>query len=695
MPHLASALSTRLPGPRRTFFRRSLITVVFLLLTGTGILLFADFLWRGGLYGLKYVLLGLFCILFAYLSFGFTTSLFGFISRSRRSSRFHSIDRYRLPVPKKLPRTALLFPVYNEDPARVFAGLRATFQSLAESGRGNDFDFYILSDSTNLDRWIQEEVAWFQTCRDLKAFGRIFYRHRAQNTAKKAGNISDFLAQWGSLYLYMVIFDADSLMTGDCLLQLVAMMEANPQTGIIQTVPKVVEAETLYARAQQFASSLYGTVFAAGLNFWQNGEGNYWGHNAIIRVEAFIRHCELPILPWREPLGGRILSHDFVEAALMRRAGYKVWLAHNIEGSYEEGPPNGIEAAQRDRRWCQGNLQHLWLVFARRFNWVSRIHFLNGILSYASGFIWFWFLVISTLALVQFENSGLTLVTVPGFMGYFDLGMIAHGLLLFGFTAILLFTPKLFSLIDLARERRLSPQFGGLGRAAVGVFGETLFSALQAPLNMMWHTLFIVSIPFGQGSGWGTQNRSSGGGVTLAGAVQAFWKMSTIAILWGALVWVNSPVVFYWMAPVLLPIACAIPIALFSSSPGIGRRLRASGLWVTPAEFKRPAILLFMDKEWQQMREILSSDPGFSQTSAVTDPMVHTLHLQIELNALAHHLPADASLAESLDQIPEGLQGLIQRWAGEGPASLSRDEMKQLLSSPAGLIKAHQMHWTG
>jgi membrane glycosyltransferase len=201
---------------------------------------------------------------------------------------------------------------------------------------------------------------------------------------RKSGNIADFCRRWGRRYRYMVVLDADSVMTGTAVSSLVRLMETNPRAGIIQTMPRLVKAETVFGRIQQFASRLYGPVFAAGLNFWQQGAGNYWGHNAIIRVSPFLASCGLPGLPGKEPLGGKVLSHDFVEAALMRDAGWEVWFAYDLDGSYEGLPPNLTEYVKRDRRWCQGNLQHIWFLLARNIRPISRIHLVQGILAYAS-----------------------------------------------------------------------------------------------------------------------------------------------------------------------------------------------------------------------------------------------------------------------------------------------------------------------
>src|SRR5581483_10558213 len=261
-----------------------------------------------------------------------------------------------------LPRTAIVMPVYNEEHGRGMAGLKGTYESLEQTGLLQHFDFFILSDTTDPDTWVSEELAFAELRTQVSDPERLVYRNRRENTERKTGNIADFCANWGERYRYMIVFDADSVMTGTSLVNLVRLMEANPHVGIVQAPPLPINRRTLFGRIHQFAMQAYSLIFISGLNFWQGGAANYWGHNAIIRIRPFVEHCRLPKLPGKEPLGGSILSHDFVEAAFMRRAGWKVYLASELRGSYEEMPSSLIGYAARDRRWCQGNLQHLKLL---------------------------------------------------------------------------------------------------------------------------------------------------------------------------------------------------------------------------------------------------------------------------------------------------------------------------------------------
>ncbi|HEY0570056.1 MAG TPA: glucans biosynthesis glucosyltransferase MdoH, partial [Enterovirga sp.] len=261
---------------------------------------------------LQYVLLGLFTVNFSWIALAFTNAILGFLVLARRPNP--------APVDPAQPlrhRTAIVMPVYNEQTARTFAALEAIRTSVEASGHGASFDYFVLSDSTNPDAWIAEERAFLALRDKIGPDARIYYRHREKNHHRKAGNIADFVTRWGGAYEHMVVLDADSLMTGDCILALTRAMEADPSSGIIQSLPLVVNRNTLFARLQQFAARVYGPVIATGLAVWSGRDGNYWGHNAIIRTRAFAAHCGLPDLKGKPPFGGHILSHDFVEAALM------------------------------------------------------------------------------------------------------------------------------------------------------------------------------------------------------------------------------------------------------------------------------------------------------------------------------------------------------------------------------------------
>ena len=298
----------------------------------------------------------LFTVLFAWIAFSFASALVGFALSLGAPDKILGLDPHSA-LPVLTARHALLVPTYNESPGRVIARLQAIYESVTASGRLAHFDFFILSDTTDPAIWLREEAQYLDLLERTQS-RQIFYRHRSKNIARKSGNIGEWITRFGGVYLGMVILDADSLMTGDTIVRISAALEENPHVGLIQTLPMIVNGQSLFARIQQFAGRLYGPMLARGISWWHGPEGNYWGHNAAIRVKAFADHASLPLLTGRKPFGGHILSHDFVEAALMRRAGWAIIMAPSLLGSYEEVPPSIAEYASRDRRWCQGNLQH-------------------------------------------------------------------------------------------------------------------------------------------------------------------------------------------------------------------------------------------------------------------------------------------------------------------------------------------------
>ena len=342
---------------------------------------------------------------------------------------------------------------------------------------------------------------------ELGAESRLFYRHRRRRVKRKSGNIDDFCRRWGAKYRYMVVLDADSVMTGECLTTLVRLMEARPDAGIIQTAPRAVGRDTLHARMQQFANQVYGPVFTAGLHYWQLGESHYWGHNAIIRLEPFMKHCVLAPLPGRGSLAGEILSHDFVEAALMRRAGYGVWIAYDLDGSFEETPPNLIDEVKRDRRWCHGNLMNARLMFARGMHPVHRWVFLTGALAYLSAPLWLGFLALSTWLLLAHTNAEPQYFVMPHqLFPLWPSWRPEHAWALLAAVASVLFVPKI--LAALLAAARSASSYGGAFRLALSVLVEMLMSALLAPVRMLFHTQFVAAALLGWSIQWKSPARA-------------------------------------------------------------------------------------------------------------------------------------------------------------------------------------------
>ena len=393
----------------RGAWRRLLLVILVTATTSLGAVLMAHVLGLEDGRPLDLAVLAVFTVSFGWIALSFWAAAIGFVLHGLG---LHPVTLKRRapssgPLPPLARRTAILMPIYNEDPQQAFGRAVATCRSVEATGRLESFDFFVLSDTTDEAIARRELVVWMSLRETLQTVGRrLFYRRRPLNLGRKAGNIVDWLDIYGTRYDHMVVLDADSVMSGETIVRLAALMEANPRTGIIQTLAQSVGRETLFARALQFASRLYGPLMAAGHSFWQLGDANYYGHNAIIRTSAFSEHCRLPALPGCAPLGGEILSHDFVEAAFIRRGGWNVWLLPELDGSYEQLPSNLLDYAARDRRWVQGNLQHGRLVSTPGLRPISRLHLTMGILGYAASPLWLLLLVLSGAVIAGHEIQG-------------------------------------------------------------------------------------------------------------------------------------------------------------------------------------------------------------------------------------------------------------------------------------------------
>jgi membrane glycosyltransferase len=656
-------------------------------------MLFADLLWRAGWSASSTVLLVLFILLFLLAAVGCMHALFGFILRVIGDN-----GRITLPAGYRSQSiagtsTALVFPIYNEEVARVCEGLRATCQSLEKSGHLQHFDFFILSDSTDPDKWVEEERRWFDLVRDLDALGRIYYRHRVLNEGQKSGNIRDFLNAWGRRYRYFIVFDADSVMRGDTVVDLVKLMEAHPDVGLIQTVPALVNAHSFFGRLQQFANRLYAPIFITGLNFWAQSFGNYWGHNAIIRTEPFMQCCDLPHLPGVKPFGGQILSHDFVEAALLLKENWQVWFAYDLEGSYEEAPQTMIENARRDRRWCQGNLQHGVVLFGRGLRGVSRIHLLLGIFGYLASPLWLLFLLTFNWTLWFKGYTGLSEIIVRARTPFLQLNGPEHAFLVFVICLGVLFLPKVLSLLDLVLHPSRRRAFGGLPRAVAGAIAETLFSALHAPLQMLWHSKFVATILLGMGVRWGSQERATHG-ATWSQAIREHWCHTLIGLLWGALVWWIDARVFWWFAPVAAGMVLSIPLSVFSSRSRWGERARAGGLFLTPEETSPPPELAALRARLAALETAgqLTPQPRNSGLAdAVLDPYVNAIHV-----SLLREQRLGPEYGEALARLGVGkpaVRILGEKLLAQGPDALAPDEKRLVLSDADIMSWLHRQSW--
>ena len=664
---------------RRARHRRLVFTVLILTTTFWGTSTFLQILATDGLSLLDIAHTAVFAILLLWLAQSFWTLSAGAAVMLGRIFAARAGPAPNRPV--QLPtgqRTALVMPIYNEDPQRVFAGLRAMWEDLAEAGpQGGRFDLFILSDTTDPDVWLAEIDAWQALRHSVVGGDRIFYRRRLRNRRRKSGNIEDFLTRWGSGYAYMLVLDADSLMTARSMIGLVERMDGNPQVGLIQAPPKLIRGRTMFARFLQLAGELYGPLSASGISYWAMGEGNYWGHNAIIRIAPWVKLCGLPLLPGRAPLGGEILSHDFVEAALMRRGGWQVWIADDLHDSYEESPPGIEEFATRDRRWCQGNLQHVRVLFGRNLHWVSRLHLAIGVLAYVTSPLWLLFLLLSaaqawelTYGQPVYFTAGWPFPTLP-----VSVGTEATVLLLA--TLGLLFLPRvmglLLALIDGPRRRKL----GGGIRLLASAIVETVYSALLAPIMMLFHTRFVSSILLGAAIDWSPQKRSAESG-SLRAAIGTFGWVTAVGIAATLLIGFGTPMLLLWLTPVLAGLCLAIPLALISGREDMADRLRRHGLLLIQEETAPPPVLRRLDALlWQNAAEPPASDP-FVRT--LMDPRRNALHVDlIDRRELEGTTPPSAMLERKAVFL--------------GPAALDKAERRAILESPALMRRLHLAAW--
>ncbi len=667
---------------RPLLLRRLMLFVLVMLGAFVGTHAMADVLPEGGSALAEKALLLLFGVLFAWISAGFWTGVMGAGVRMLRPGR-SSLTRRLADEPVRpldpAARTAIVMPICNEHVATVFGGLGATVDSLVATGESANFDVYVLSDTSDADIRAAEHAAWSDLAtRIADAVGddgrglRVHYRWRRLRTKRKAGNVADFCRRWGHGYRYMVVLDADSVMTGECLTTLVRMMEADDEAGIVQTAPRAVGHQTAHARIQQFSARAYGPLFTAGMRFWQLGESHYWGHNAILRLAPFMAHCGLAPLEGSGSLSGEVMSHDFVEAALMRRAGWKVYVADEVEGSYEQVPPNLLAELQRDRRWCHGNLQNSRLMFEPGLHAVHRTAFLTGVLAYASSPLWLFFLILSTVLFAQQAGADPTYFFQPyQLFPSWPTANLKLMLTLFGLTGVLLLAPKALSLVAIV-VRREAHRFGGVARLLASALIEFWHSLLLAPVRMLFHTQFVVAALTGWRLDWKSPPREDTS-TSWRQAASRHGVHTLIAIAWIAAILATSASFPWWLSPILVGLLFAIPLSVLTSRLGVGLALRRRSLLLTPEETRVPQILRHAER---LAAEVEARTVGFAR-------------------AFAEEAAHDRVVAAIPERIAGGTAkadreaALVDRALRDGPESLGGDERLLLLSSRDASARLH------
>jgi len=632
----------RASDARPLMVRRLVLLALVLLGAFVGTQAMAEILPQRGASLSERGLLVLFGILFAWISAGFWTGVMGagvVLFGRGKSPLMRGLASMPLRPLDPGARTAIVMPICNEHVPTVFGGLAATIDSLVSTGESENFDVYVLSATSDPDIRAAEHAAWSELAGRIAMASegespalRVHYRWRQRRVKRKAGNVADFCRRWGAAYRYLVVLDADSVMTGECLTTLVRMMEAHPDAGIIQTAPRAVGHETLHGRVQQFSARAYGPLFTAGMRFWQLGESHYWGHNAILRMAPFMAHCALAPLSGDGPLSGEVMSHDFVEAALMRRGGWKVWVADEIDGSYEQVPPNLLAELQRDRRWCHGNLQNSRLMFEPRLHAVHRTAFLTGVLAYASSPLWLAFLLLSTLLLA----------------------------------------PKVLSLAALV-ARGEAQRFGGAARLFASALIEFVHSLLLAPVRMLFHTQFVIAALTGWRLDWKSPPRDDAA-TSWREATARHGVHTILAVVWIAAILATSAAFPWWLSPILAGLLLAIPLSVYTSRVKIGRALRSRGLMLTPEETREPRVLREARRAAAAVGERMASLRNALADRAIQQRVVAALPPR----AAASGAKGDAEAAR------------IERALRDGPEAVARDDGLRLLSSCAALAVLHR-----
>lgn len=554
----------------------------------------------------------LFAANFFWIALSGVNVVLGFMTRKR--------DARPLAHPVDPMKVALLVPAYNEDPGRIFANATAMLKSVCETNSRHEFSFFVLSDTQD-SAAAADEFAMFKRAKQLMPDAPLFYRRRNGNVGRKAGNIEEWVRRWGGAFDAMLVLDADSVMEGDTIHRLTDEMSADPSAGLIQTVPRLIKTNTLFGRLQQFATAAYGQTLARGFASWFAGESNYWGHNAIIRTRAFAASAGLPDLKGNGPFGGVVMSHDFVEAALLRRAGWKVRLLTELGGSYEETPPTLIDHVVRDQRWCQGNLQHVGVVGASGLHPISRFHLLHGIMAYMAAPMWLLFICLglfttvdpmASIFAVDHWQSASRSLTLNSDMTPMQL--------IFAVTIGVLFLPKALGFLSRVVRRGGSGAWGGRLRMTVSFLLEVLLSAAVAPVLMVQQTLAVLRTLAGHEQGWNAQRRSATrDDFSDLLRIHAVETILGLGLLYG----IAAGVITLWLIPVVTGLVLAAPLSsVLSHRPtALFDRL---GLLIAPEQNEIPAIVSLAE---QQHRQLAPSDiavvPESEDASVPTEP--HTV----------------------------------------------------------------------
>ena len=549
------------------------------LITALVVGLLVEWFAMSGLYALEYAIIGLITVTFFWIALSLSTTVVGI------SSMFLNHARADGKSPPAVQRVGLLVPVYNESPSDVFGNAAAMMKAVDALDQRHDFSLFILSDTRGAEAAEVELRAFVNLRSRLPEGCKVYYRRRTENTDRKVGNLADWVERWGGAYDAMLVLDADSLMSGEAIVALTDALAVEPAAGLIQSFPTIFGAHTVFARVQQFSNRVYGAPLAEGLSRWTDQEGNYWGHNAIIRTRAFASCAGLPRM--RNGKGDLILSHDFVEAGLLRRAGWAVRFLPRIEGSYEEVPATLIDYVLRDRRWCQGNLQHLSLLSSRGFHTMSRFHLVSGAMGYLMSPAWFTLLII--WALVGNGEQENVVQYFSGFDAQVNWPTMTTGnsMAILAFMYAMLLAPKVLGAGVIHKTGLRLRDMGGIGQFLTSVLLEVALSIAYAPVLMVQQSKAVLRKLTGKRENWAPQNRK-GGHYPLGVMVQFHWLETILGF--GALLGMSQGLVTFWLLPIAISLALAVPLSALSGVD-LSKRRWAARQMGTPEVINAPPII--------------------------------------------------------------------------------------------------------